>query len=56
MEFFKEVVVGEVDLGRFLIAEVDDEHIWITAESGEGGQFKKSEFEKVVETFYRENF
>lgn len=56
MEFFKEVVVGEVRLNKFLIAECDAEHIWISLDRGEGGQFKKAEFEKVVEAFYKENF
>lgn len=56
MEFFKEVVTGEIVLGEYIISDLDNEHIWISLDRGEGGQFKKAEFEEVVATFYRENF
>lgn len=47
---------GQIRIGRFILTEVDDEHIWISVEGGEGGQFSRAEFEKAVEVFYRENF
>lgn len=47
---------GQVRIGKFIITELDDKNIWISIDDGEGGQFSKEAFEKVVAEFYKENF
>lgn len=50
----------EIIIGDFIIRVggdyTDDKTFWISRQSGEGGQFKKDEFEQVVKTFYKEHF
>lgn len=55
MEFFKEVAVGEINLGRFLISELDDENIWIALDRGEGSS-RSLNSRKLLKHFTRRIF
>lgn len=46
-----------IKFGKFTIVELPDaDKIWIEYETGEGGEFSRAEFEKVIKDFYREKF
>ena len=49
-----------VTIGKFTISRQDpdgeDRSVWIQHESGEGGEFQDSAFEKAIEEFYKANF
>jgi len=50
----------KIKIGEYSLCEFSDKKnektIWIEHESGEGSQFQKSDFLKVLNKFYKENF
>lgn len=47
---------GSVVVGKYTIAELDDESVWISFEDGEGGQFSIETLEAAIAAYYQENF
>lgn len=43
-------------VGEYSISDFDAENVWISHESGEGGQFSREALAKVIDEFFRENF
>jgi len=41
---------------EYSIEEKDDTSIWISDNTGEGGEFKSKDFFEIVDKFYKENF
>ena len=49
------IIIGEFTISESSTSK-DNSKIWIEHQSGEGGDFSKKDFEKVLETFYNINF
>ena len=50
------MIEGRIVIGKYVISESQD-GVWIYLEDdGEGGEFSAEELEKVIDTFYKENF
>lgn len=47
-----------ITIGKYYIEYDEEGNLWIelSDDSGEGGQFNVDELEKVIDTFYKENF
>lgn len=53
---------NSLKIGEYIITILDDEYekeggtLWIENKEGEGGNFKKEDIEKIIETFFDKNF